>query len=71
MQIPQEHLPEGDNAFPPPKACSGKCQNLVISGFLQPSVTCSKAQPKLNVRPQFLQIKTFKEETPESVRLSL
>ena len=30
MQIPQEHLPEGDIAFPPPKASSGKCQNPVI-----------------------------------------
>ena len=40
MQISQEHLPEGDIAFPLPKASSGKCQNPVISGFLQPSVPC-------------------------------
>ena len=53
MRIPQEHLPGGDIAFPPPKASSEKCQNTVISGFLQPSVPCSKAQPKLNLRRQY------------------
>ena len=68
---PQEDLPEGDIAFPPQKASSGKSQNPVISGFQQPSFPCSKAQPKLYLGTQYLQIKTFKEETPESVKQSL
>ena len=50
---PQHHLPEGDIAFPPPKASSEKCQNPVISGFLQSFVPCSQAQPKLNLGPQY------------------
>ena len=53
MQIPQEHLHEGDIAFPPPTTSSRKCQNPVISDFLQPSGPCSKAQPKLNLGCQY------------------
>ena len=75
MQIPQEHIPEGDIAFPPLKASSGKGQNPVISGFLQPPVPFSKAQPKLNLGCQyfksFLTDRDFQRGDPESVRLSL
>ena len=53
MQISQEHLLEGDIAFPPPKASSGKCQNPVICDFLQPSVPSPKAQLKLNFGHQY------------------
>ena len=48
MQIPpppQEHLPQGGIAFPPPKASKS---NLVISGFQQLSVPCSQTQPNFS-----------------------
>ena len=60
MLIPQEHLPEAEIEFPPPTASCGKCQNPVISGFLQPSVPCSKAKNKVDPWTSVLQVSSYR-----------